>query len=232
LGFGNLELKYNMRIVLLGPPGAGKGTQAKRLAESLKIAHISTGDILRQNVKDGSALGKEAKDFMEKGLLVPDELMSKMLSDRFAQPDIKKGFILDGYPRNFAQVLNLEKIFKERNLDIDMVVYLDSSESVIIQRLSGRLVCSVCGANFHVTNMPPKKKGICDKCAGKLFQRTDDKVETIKKRLEVYKTEVASLIKYYQDKKKLYRLSADGEADIVLKKIVALTKKLYDPLKV
>jgi len=221
-----------MRIVLLGPPGAGKGTQAKRLAESLKIAHISTGDILRQNVKDGTALGKEAKDFMDKGALVPDELMSKMLSDRFAQADIKNGFILDGYPRNFSQALTLEEIFKQRNLDIDMVVYLDSSDSVIIQRLSGRLVCSVCGANFHVTNMPPKVKGICDKCQGTLFQRTDDKVETIKRRLEVYKTEVSSLIKYYQDKKKLYRISADGDAGLVLNEIVALTKKLHDSLKV
>jgi adenylate kinase len=221
-----------MRIVLLGPPGAGKGTQAKRLAESLKIAHISTGDILRQNVKDETALGKEAKDFMDKGALVPDELMSKMLSDRFAQADIKNGFILDGYPRNFSQALTLEEIFKQRNLDIDMVVYLDSSDSVIIQRLSGRLVCSVCGANFHVTNMPPKVKGICDKCQGTLFQRTDDKVETIKRRLEVYKTEVSSLIKYYQDKKKLYRISADGDAGLVLNEIVALTKKLHDSLKV
>ncbi|MCX5696154.1 MAG: adenylate kinase [Candidatus Omnitrophica bacterium] len=221
-----------MRIILLGPPGAGKGTQAKKLAESLKIAHISTGDILRQNVKEGTTLGKEAKDFMERGLLVPDELMSKMLSDRFSQADIKKGFILDGYPRNFAQALTLEEIFKQRNLDVDMVVYLDSSDAVIIQRLSGRLVCSTCGANFHITNMPPKKNGICDKCSGSLFQRTDDKEETIKKRLEVYKNEVSSLIKYYQDKNKLYRLVADGDAGIVLNEIVALTKKLHDSLKV
>jgi len=221
-----------MRIILLGPPGAGKGTQAKKLAESLKIAHISTGDILRQNVKEGTDLGKEAKDFMERGLLVPDELMSKMLSDRFSQADIKKGFILDGYPRNFAQALTLEEIFKQRNLDVDMVVYLDSSDAVIIQRLSGRLVCSTCGANFHITNMPPKKTGICDKCSGSLFQRTDDKEETIKKRLEVYKNEVSSLIKYYQDKNKLYRLAADGDAGRVLNEIIALTKKLHDSLKV
>ncbi|MFH0856230.1 MAG: adenylate kinase [Candidatus Omnitrophota bacterium] len=212
-----------MRIILLGPPGAGKGTQAKRLAERLGLPHISTGDILRQNVKEGTALGKEAKDFMERGLLVPDELMSKMLLERFSQPDIKNGFILDGYPRNIAQAGKLEEIFKLKGLDVDMVVYLDSSDSVIIQRLSGRLVCSVCGANFHVTNMPPLNKGICDKCGGSLFQRSDDKEETIRKRLEVYKKEVSGLIKYYQDKNKLYPLAADGEAGVVLEEIIALT---------
>lgn len=221
-----------MRIILLGPPGAGKGTQAKRLAEKLNVAHISTGDILRQNVKDQTALGKEAKDFMDRGELVPDELMSKMLLERFTQDDIKKGFILDGYPRNLAQVLTLENIFNQEKIGIDMAVYLDSSDSVIIQRLSGRLVCSACGANFHATNMPPKKEGICDKCGAALFQRSDDKEETIRKRLEVYKKEVSSLVKYYQDKNKLYRLSADGEAESVLNEIIALSKKLHDSLKV
>ncbi len=214
-----------MRIVLLGPPGAGKGTQAKKLAERLQVAHISTGDILRQNVKDGTALGKEAKDFMERGLLVPDELMSKMLLERFSQSDIQNGFILDGYPRNYAQAKTLEEIFQQKNIEIDMVVYLDSSDQVIIQRLAGRLVCSSCGANFHATNMPPKQKGICDKCGAALFQRTDDKEETIKKRLEVYKNEVSSLIGYYQAQNKLFRLAADGEANTVLDEIIALTKK-------
>ncbi len=213
-----------MRIVLLGPPGAGKGTQAKVLAQELGVAHISTGDILRQNVKDATALGKEAKDFMDRGLLVPDGLMSKMLQDRFAQDDIKKGFILDGYPRNIAQAKTLEEIFKPKGIDIDIVVYLDSSDSVIIQRLSGRLVCSKCSANYHVTNMPPSKQGFCDKCGAALYQRTDDKVETIKKRLDVYKNEVADLIKYYSGQNKLHRLSADGPAQEVLKEIVALTK--------
>lgn len=215
-----------MRIILLGPPGAGKGTQAKRLAEKLNVAHISTGDILRRNVLDGSPLGKEAKDFMEKGLLVPDELMSKMLLERFGKEDIKKGFILDGYPRNLSQAETLEGIFRQSDTGIDMAVYLDSSDRVIIQRLSGRLVCSKCGANFHATNMPPQQKGVCDKCGASLFQRSDDKEETIKKRLEVYKNEVAGLIKYYQDKNKLYRLNADGEAGVVLEEIIALTEKI------
>ena len=214
-----------MRIVLLGPPGAGKGTQAKALAEKLGVAHISTGEILRQNVKEVTLLGKEAKDYMDRGLLVPDELMSKMLQDRFTQGDVKKGVILDGYPRTIAQAKTLEEIFKFKGIDIDLVVYLDSSDSVIIQRLSGRLVCSKCGANFHIKNMPPKQEGLCDKCGGSLYQRTDDKVDTIKKRLEIYKNEVADLIKYYSGQNKLHRLAADGEATDVLVKIVALSKQ-------
>ncbi len=213
-----------MRIILLGAPGAGKGTQAKVLAEKLKISHISTGDILRQNVKEETILGKEAKGYMERGLLVPDELMAKMLKERFSQPDIKSGFILDGYPRNLAQAHTLEEIFTAKGIGIDWVIYLDSSEDVIIQRLSGRLVCSKCQANFHVKNMPPKKEGICDRCAGALYQRSDDKVETIKRRLEVYRKEAADLIDYYKNQGKLQRLNADCEASVVLNQIIALAK--------
>lgn len=213
-----------MRIILLGPPGAGKGTQAKVLAEKLKVAHISTGDILRQNVKEETPLGKEAKDYMERGLLVPDGLMAKMLKERFSQADVKSGFILDGYPRNLAQAKTLEEIFESQNIGIDWIIYLDSSEKVIIQRLSGRLVCSKCQANYHIKNMPPKKEGICDRCGGHLYQRSDDKVETIKRRLEVYRKESADLIDYYKKQGKLQRLDADSEASIVLDQIVALAK--------
>jgi len=213
-----------MRIILLGPPGAGKGTQAKVLAEKLGLAHVSTGDILRKNVKDITVLGKEAKDFMDRGLLVPDELMAKMLRERFLAEDVKKGFILDGYPRNLAQAKTLEEIFSQEGISIDFVVYLDSSESVIIQRLSGRLVCSKCGANFHIKNMPPKQDKICDRCKGALYQRSDDREETIKKRLEVYKKEVAGLVEYYQKQNKLHRLDADCGALVVLNQIIAITK--------
>ena len=213
-----------MRIILLGPPGAGKGTQAKVLAENLKVAHISTGDILRQNVKEETSLGKEAKDYMERGLLVPDGLMAKMLKERFSQADVKSGFILDGYPRNLAQAKTLEEIFESQNIGIDWIIYLDSSEKVIIQRLSGRLVCSKCQANYHIKNMPPRKEGICDRCGGNLYQRSDDKVETIKRRLEVYRKESADLIDYYKKQGKLQRLDADSEASIVLDQIVALAK--------
>jgi adenylate kinase len=221
-----------MRIILLGPPGAGKGTQAKQLSQKLNLAHISTGDLLRENVAKNTSLGRQAKDFMEKGLLVPDELVTQMLAERFKADDLKRGFILDGYPRNLNQAKTLDQILKSMNMNIDLVVDLDSSEPVIIQRLSGRLVCRSCSANFHKTNMPPKKDGVCDICGGQLYQRADDKQETIKKRLAVYRQEVSSLLKYYEQNDLLKNLSADGDANIVLNKIIELAKQNNDSIKV
>jgi len=221
-----------VRIILLGPPGAGKGTQAKQLAKKLNLPHISTGDLLRQNVSSGTDLGKRAQDFMQKGLLVPDELVAQMLLQRIGQPDVKKGFILDGYPRNLNQAKTLDEMLKNKEMFIDLVIYLDSSESVIIQRLSGRLVCSSCGANFHIKNMPPKVGMICDFCGAKLFQRPDDQEETIKMRLKVYQKETSGLVRYYDSQKKLHRLLADEEAEVVLDKIIQITQKYHDPLKV
>ncbi|MBM3255592.1 MAG: adenylate kinase [Candidatus Omnitrophica bacterium] len=221
-----------MRIILLGPPGAGKGTQAKTLALELRLPHISTGDILRKSASLGTALGLEAKDFMNKGVLVPDELVTRMLMERIDQPDAKSGFILDGYPRTLAQAQALDEKLKERKLNIDFAVYLETSESVVIQRLGGRLVCSKCGANFHLNNMPPKKEMICDSCGGGLYQRSDDKEETISKRLQVYHSESAPLVKYYQAQNILYRLNADGEPSIVLHQIIRMAKDHHDSLKV
>ena len=221
-----------MRIVLLGPPGAGKGTQSKQLAQRLTLPHISTGDILRQNVARQTSLGNQAQDYMNKGLLVPDELVTKMLSDRFDQPDVKKGFILDGYPRNLNQAKVLDEILKLKNMKIDLVIDLDCSEPVIIQRLSGRLVCRKCGANFHKTNMPPKANGICDNCGGELYHRADDKVETIKKRLRVYRDEVSALIEYYQQHGLLKQVKADGQAELVLEEMLKLVIAKNDSLKV
>lgn len=221
-----------MKIILFGPPGAGKGTQAKVMASELKIAHISTGDLLRQNVSHNTALGKEAKDYMNKGALVPDELVTKMVTARFDEPDVKKGFILDGYPRTSKQAEDLEKILKGHNLCIDLAVYLDTSDAVVIQRLSGRLVCRKCGSNFHRTNMPSKKAGVCDHCGGELYQRSDDKEETIKNRLAVYKKESSPVIKFYEDKNKLARVTADGNSNDVLRVIIGLVKKQDDSLKV
>lgn len=213
-----------MRIILLGPPGAGKGTQAKVLAKRLNLLHISTGDLLRQNASFGSELGKHAKSYMEKGLLVPDDVVTRMLQQRIAEADAKGGFILDGYPRNINQARALDEMLKQKNINIDSVFYLDTSEPVIIQRLKQRLVCSACGANFHTNNMPPKKEGICDNCGGRLYQRTDDKEETVRKRLEVYRKEVSSLLEYYEQKKKLRRVIADEEAGIVLNKILGIVE--------
>ncbi|MFA6129616.1 MAG: adenylate kinase [Candidatus Omnitrophota bacterium] len=215
-----------MYLVLLGPPGAGKGTQAKRLAERLGLPHISTGDILRQNVKDGSILGKKAKGIMDKGLLVPDDLVAAMLDERFNNPDIQKGFILDGYPRTLAQAKTLDDILARKKLSVDLVVYLNTSDEVIIKRLTGRLVCSKCGANFHAVNMPPKISGLCDNCQGSLYQRSDDNEITVRKRLEVYKNEVASLIKYYDQQNKLHSLNADLDALEVLKQVILLCAKV------
>jgi adenylate kinase len=214
-----------MRIVLLGAPGAGKGTQAKTLAVRLGVPHISTGDLLRQNVASGTELGKQAKEFMVKGLLVPDELVASMLTKRFDDADVKNGFILDGYPRNINQAINLDTMLGDKKMPIGLAVELDVSEKVVIQRLCARLVCKKCGAIFHKVNMPPKKEGVCDACRGELYQRADDKEETIRQRLVVYRNEVAALLKYYGDANILHRLSADEDADVVLEKIVALARK-------
>ena len=221
-----------MRIIILGPPGAGKGTQAKSLAQRLKLPHISTGDLLRQNVSEGTALGKLARDFMNKGALVPDELVTQMLNQRIVQPDIEKGFILDGYPRNINQAKALDGVLKKINTAIDLVIHLDTSEPVIIQRLSGRLVCGICSANFHTKNMPPKINMTCDNCGGKLYQRSDDKDATIKKRLQVYLEESSMLIQYYDDKHNLFRLSADEDKDLVLNRIIELARKYNDSDKI
>ncbi len=221
-----------MKIILLGPPGAGKGTQSKVLAKRLNLPHISTGDLLRQNVAGGTELGKEAKDFMNKGMLVPDDLVTKMLVDRFQKPDLKNGFILDGYPRNLKQAEVLDGIFNAKKELIDIVIYLDTSESVVIQRLSGRLVCKSCGGNFHVKNMPPKVSGVCDSCKGELYQREDDKEATIRNRLEVYKKEVSCLLDYYKESNRLHAVLADEDAPVVLEKIIQLIKAGNDTSKV
>lgn len=219
-----------MKIILLGPPGAGKGTQAKELAKRLGLTHISTGDLLRQNVASNTELGKKAQGYMNKGALVPDDLVTEMVAERINEPDVKKGFILDGYPRTINQAEALDSLLGQIKSGIDKAVYLDSSEAVIIQRLSGRLVCKKCGANFHKTNMPPKKDMVCDNCNGTLYQRSDDNEETIRRRLQVYKNESAPLIRYYQGKNKLEAVLADGEANKVLEEIIRIVKD--DSLKV
>ncbi|MBM3251758.1 MAG: adenylate kinase [Candidatus Omnitrophica bacterium] len=215
-----------MNLILLGPPGAGKGTQAKLLSEGLKIPHISTGDILREAVKNQNEFGKEVKKIMDSGALVPDDLINKIMADRLARSDTKKGFILDGFPRTKAQATALDELLKKNSLgDIDLVLYFDSSLKIIIERLSGRLVCRNCGANFHIKNVPPKKDMICDFCGGQLYQRDDDKEETVKNRIKVYEEKNSPLMAYYEKQNKIRKINADLSASAVYKILMKLFKK-------
>ena len=198
-----------MNVVLLGPPGAGKGTQAKVLSQNFGTIHVSTGDMLREAVKKGTETGKLAKSYMDKGELVPDNVVIKLVIDRIAQADCQEGFLLDGFPRTEEQAEKLDKALLEAGKKLDMVLYFKTSPEISITRLSGRRVCKACGANFHVKNMPPKKDGICDHCGAKLFQRDDDKPETVKNRLAVYANETKSLIDFYKQKHILNEVSGD-----------------------
>jgi adenylate kinase len=201
-----------LKIVLLGAPGAGKGTQGVVLSRNYNIAHISTGDILREAVKNGTSLGIKAKSYMDKGELVPDEVVTGIVAERLAQDDTKKGFILDGFPRTLKQAEDLDKELKKISGGIDMVLYFDIPESVAIERLTGRRVCRSCGANYHIKNIPPKKEGICDKCGGQIYQRKDDTLETVKNRLKVYGEQTRPLIEYYTKKGILKKVS--GALDV------------------
>jgi adenylate kinase len=201
-----------MNIILLGPPGAGKGTQAKKISEHYSVPHISTGDILRENISNNTSLGVRAKSYMAKGELVPDELLITIIRDRLSKPDCSKGFLLDGYPRTVPQADALQMILTESNKKLDVVLNIDVDDEELIKRLSGRRVCSSCGMSYHMTFNPPKEDEICDKCKGKLYQREDDKPEAIRNRLIVYKKQTQPLIEYYT-RKGLLR-TVDGGKDI------------------
>lgn len=198
-----------MRLVLLGPPGAGKGTQAQVLSKDLGIPHISTGDMLREALKAASPLGLKAKTYMETGTLVPDELVIALVKERLSKSDAKKGFILDGFPRTPEQAKSLDESLKELKMPLDAILYFKTSPAVIIRRLSGRRVCGQCGKNYHQVNFKPKTEGFCDACGSKLVQRPDDKEETIEKRLKVYEDQTAPLIDYYKKKNILSEISGD-----------------------
>ena len=187
-----------MKIIMLGAPGAGKGTQAKLIAEKYGVPHISTGDIFRANIKNGTELGKEAKEYMDKGLLVPDELTVRLLLDRVAQDDCKNGYVLDGFPRTIPQVLDKE--LTKLGDSVDFAVDVDVPDENIIRRMSGRRACLNCGATYHIVNIPPKKEGICDVCGSELVLRDDDQPETVKNRLKVYHEQTQPLIEYYTGK--------------------------------
>ena len=214
-----------MNIVLLGPPGAGKGTQAKVLSQAFKVLHVSTGDMLRDALKKGQKVGKLAKSYMDKGELVPDNVVIDIVTERISQDDVKNGFLLDGFPRNEKQANELDQALGKRAKKLDMVLYFKTSPVTSIERLSGRRVCTKCGANFHVKNMPPKKNGICDYCKGILIQRDDDKKETVKNRLIVYEKETKSLIDYYKKKGIIKEISGDLNVESLFEEIKSLFAK-------
>ena len=201
-----------MKIVMLGAPGAGKGTQAKMIAEKYGIPHVSTGDIFRANIKNGTELGKEAKTYMDKGELVPDELTVRILLDRVAQEDCKNGYVLDGFPRTIPQAEVLDKELTKLGEKIDYAINVEVPDENIIKRMSGRRACLSCGATYHIEHVPPKKEGICDKCGSELVLRDDDKEETVKNRLNVYHQQTQPLIDFYNNKKVLKEV--DGTVDM------------------
>lgn len=189
-----------MKIIMLGAPGAGKGTQAKMIAEKYGVPHVSTGDIFRANIKNGTELGKEAKQYMDQGLLVPDELTVRILLDRVAQDDCKNGYVLDGFPRTIPQAEVLDSELSKLGDHIDYAIDVDVPDENIIKRMSGRRACLTCGATYHIEHVPPKTEGVCDKCGSELVLRDDDKPETVKNRLNVYHEQTQPLIDFYTEK--------------------------------
>jgi adenylate kinase len=202
-------------IILLGAPGSGKGTQAKKMTTSFAIPQISTGDMLREAVKNGTEMGRRAKVFMDQGGLVPDDVVIGIVRDRLREKDCDKGFILDGFPRTIPQAQALDRTVKELGKEITSVLSLEVDEAEIMERLSGRRTCSGCGAMYHVRFNPPKAEGRCDKCAGTLLQRDDDKEETIRTRLVNYKKSTEPLIEYYRKTGKVHAVKASGDIDAI-----------------
>ena len=199
-----------MRVAFLGPPGAGKGTQARDLAQEWGALHLATGDMLREAVAAGSPLGREAKSYMDQGALVPDDVIIRMMAERLGAADAGRGFILDGFPRTIAQAEALARLLKDLGQTLDTVVYFDVSEPELLRRLTGRRVCRACGHSYHVTSNPPKRAGVCDACGGELYQRDDDGEATVRNRLEVYRRQTAPLLDYYRQRNLLVTVSGEG----------------------
>jgi adenylate kinase len=214
-----------MRIVLLGAPGAGKGTQAKKLIDKYGIPQISTGDLLRAAVAQGTPLGKEAKGFMDRGELVPDKVVLGMVEERLGQPDAAKGFILDGFPRNTAQAETLDGMLQKIGKPLQLAISVDVPFEDLMKRLTGRRTCKACGQMYNVFYSPSNKEGVCDKCGGELFQRDDDKEATIEKRLKVYESQTAPLIDYYSKKNIVRRIQGTGGIDDIFAKMSAEIEK-------
>ena len=214
-----------MKLMIMGPPGAGKGTQAERLVKDLNITHISTGDMFRAAIKEGTDMGKKAKEYMDKGQLVPDEVVVGMVKDRLSQPDCEKGFLLDGFPRTLAQAEALSTTIDEMGIKLDGVINIDVPRERLMARLTGRRVCKGCGASYHVIFNAPKTKGVCDSCGGELYQRSDDNEETVSNRLDVYESQTQPLIDYYKAKGLLLNINGDQDINLVLKDVLTALKK-------
>lgn len=202
-----------MRILFLGPPGAGKGTQARELAREWGVPQVATGDMLREAMAAGTPVGREAKSYYDKGELVPDDVILRMVAERFQQPDAARGFILDGFPRTIAQADGLAAMLQRIGQTLDSVIYFDVSDPELIRRLTGRRVCRSCQTSFHVTSAPPAREGVCDRCGGELYQRADDSEETVTHRLTVYQRQTAPLLDYYRQRGLLRTVSGEGPVE-------------------
>jgi len=211
-----------MNIILLGPPGAGKGTQAKRLIDKYGIPQISTGDMLRAALKEGTPLGLEAKKYMDKGALVPDTVVIGLVKERIQQKDCSKGYMLDGFPRNVSQAEALDSMLQELGQKIDHVVCIEVPNEELVGRLTGRRTCRNCGAGYHVMFDPPKQEGVCNKCGGELYQRDDDNEATVKSRLQVYANQTEPLIDYYQKQTKLRPINGVGDMQVIFGRIASV----------
>lgn len=214
-----------LNLILMGPPGAGKGTQADKIKDEYHIPHISTGDMFRLAIKEGTELGKKAKEYMDQGALVPDEVTIGIVKERLSKDDCKNGFLLDGFPRTIAQAEALQDIMRELNEDISHVVNVEVPEEKLIERLTGRRICPTCGSTYHVVYNPPKVEGKCDKDGAELIQRDDDKLETVKHRLTVYLDQTKPLLEFYQDKGYLVTINGDQDINDVFSDFQSKIKK-------
>ncbi|GAB4273043.1 MAG: adenylate kinase [Candidatus Rifleibacteriota bacterium] len=219
----------NLNIIFLGPPGVGKGTQAKQIADKYSIPQISTGDLMREAVSSGSPIGAKLQSFMSAGALVPDELVLEILLERIAKDDCKKGFLLDGFPRTVPQAEALDKALMERDLQLSGVVSIDAPDQILIGRLTARRICSKCGTSYHLEFLKPKREGICDKCSGELYQRKDDSEEVIRNRLKIYHEQTAPLVDFYQKKNLLYQVDGNKKIDMIFQEICDIIDKLNSP---